>query len=73
MEIRAHAVGSRVKLGEHSSITAEVSGVTIRRNGVVLYEVFWWSGGDRVEIWVTSGELPPVAEGSGMTVRLSLQ
>ncbi len=50
------AVGSKVKIGEHNSIVATVSAITIRGVGV-MYEVYYWQGETRHELWVFDEEL----------------
>ena len=54
--------GSVVRLG---TIHALVTSVSISANNKVIYQVVWWDGADRKEVWVEAVEVKPDGE-SGM-------
>lgn len=59
--IRVLPVGSRVTLG--GDVLASVTGIFIRANDLVWYEVAWWNGLSRQEATVQALEVSPVYEG----------
>ena len=58
MEVHVYQIGSRVLLGEE--IKGLISGVCIRSNGYITYEITWWNGNDRKVEWVQVDEISPI-------------
>ena len=71
-ELKLLAIGSQVTIGEHKTIKATVSGVTIRADGYILYEVFFWNGETRTELWLTPLEVVQDVA-NVFTARMSIQ
>lgn len=64
--------GSKVMIGEHHQRKAHVSQATISESGFVSYEVIWWDGDTRNNMWIGHNEVEPI-ESSVMRVNLVIQ
>jgi len=70
-EITVIALGSEVLIGEHSSVKAIVSAITIR-HGRVQYEVTFWEGSDLTSLYLEEHQFKHEANTQMLKVNLSL-
>lgn len=74
-EIKIIDTGSEVTIGEHGSIKAKVNAVSIRGsapNYTIQYEVIFWNGGTRTEMWVTESEIQSTDSTKFVTARMGI-
>lgn len=64
-------IGSRVKIGEHRSRIATITAINIKE-GLIQYEVYWWEGSSRTEMWISEKEMDK-SGASTFVAKLNLQ
>lgn len=74
--IRTLAIGSQVHIGEDvPGITGKITAISIRgaQANYVSYEVIFWVGGERKELWLQPWEVSPVDEVEAATIETGVQ